>query len=78
MAGLSSTNNTYVPMVTCNNGGNLLVDILSSGQLDVCQGHAYPYHPHKSPQKVGNCFSDIKLGLCEIINIHGTSHRTWC
>ena len=37
-------------------GDTLLVELLSSGRLDVCQGHTYPEHPKIASHQVCRFF----------------------
>ena len=43
-------------------GGELLGDILPSGQLGVCQGHAYSGNPQRSPHQVSMFCSGLQPG----------------
>ena len=55
---VSSRTSTYcVSMESCNNGGGeLLVDLLSIGQLDVCKIHDNPNHPQIYPCQFSGFF----------------------
>ena len=43
-------------------GGELMGEVLSSGQLDVCQIHAYPKYPQRASHQVSRFFSGLHSG----------------
>ena len=48
-----------------------------SGQLNICQIHAYPKYTQIDSHKVGIFFSGPHSGLCKNRDIHVTPHRFW-
>ena len=57
--------------------GELLGDLLSSGQLDVCQGQDYSDNYQIAPNQVSRFCSGLHPGWCKIGDIHETPHRSW-
>ena len=53
-------------------GGELLADLLPSGQLYVYKSHAYSKNPQRAPHQVSRFFSGLHPGLCKIRDIHVT------
>ena len=73
----SNTISAYAPIEVCNNGGNLLVELLPTHQLDVCHIHNYSEYSQRGSHQVSRFYSGLHSGRWKIRYIHGTSHMFW-
>ena len=58
-------------------GGELLGDLLPSGQLDVFQSNYYSDYSQRAPHQVSRFCYGLQPDRCKTRDIHGSPHRFW-